>query len=191
VQSGTGLDSLATDAPPEGMPCSGLHPVSSSVIPMADTLITHARGPMPGAAPRYNAALAPDATKPLSGLLDKVSDSPLVLPPRCAGRARLLKQSGVKTSPEICPSRNKAVVCDAGGAGGRPLQPKVEGDSVVTPTLVFPRPQDQTFPPDLQPFVSKRMKAPRPNSRHLTFAIYRSRMWASRSSSGRDTVSAS
>src|SRR5262245_22795498 len=68
-------------------------------------------------------------------------DVPRVRPPRCAGRAHLAQAKRRRTLRGR-PARGgtKAGVCDAGGAGGRPLQPEGRGHSVERQAeLVCPR----------------------------------------------------
>src|SRR6516165_10342658 len=91
----------------------------------------------------------------------QVSDVPRVRPPRCAGRAHLAQTKRRQTlRGRSARGGTKAGVCDAGGAGGRPLQPKVEGTAWnAKPSWYVLATQDQTVPPELQHFVSKRMKA--------------------------------
>src|SRR5262249_11209460 len=71
----------------------------------------------------------------------QVSDVPRVRPPRCAGRAHLAQTKRRQTlRGRSARGGTKAGVCDAGGAGGRPLQPKGRGHSVERQAeLVCPR----------------------------------------------------
>src|SRR5262250_922079 len=157
-----GLDSLATDV---AAVKACLARVSSPVILVGHsyggTLITHA-----GTDPRvaglvYIAALAPDADETSQGLLDKFPPTPVFAHIEVSDGRVWLKQSGVTHFAGDLPEAEQKLVYATQGAPVADLfNQKVEGTAwKLRPSWYVLAGQDQTVPPDLQHFVSKRMKA--------------------------------
>ena len=143
------------------MPCSGPSPAILVGHSYGGTLITHAGTDARVAALVYIAALAPDADETSQSLLGKFPTSPvfdhLDVP---EGRV-WLKQSGVKHFAGDLPEAEQKLVYATQAAPVADLfNQKVEGTAWnAKPSWYVLATQDQTVPPDLQHFVSKRMKA--------------------------------
>ena len=157
-----GLDSLATDV---AAVKACLARVSSPAILVGHsyggTLITHAGTDARVAALVYIAALAPDADETSQSLLGKFPTSP-VFDHLDVPEGRIwLKQSGVKHFAGDLPEAEQKLVYATQGAPVADLfNQKVDGTAWKSkPTWYVLATQDQTVPPDLQRFVSKRMKA--------------------------------
>src|SRR5262244_3551994 len=125
------------------------------------TLITHA-----GMDPRvaglvYIAALAPDADETSQSLLDKFPTTPVFGHIEVTDGRVWLKQSGVKHFAGDLPEAEQRLVYATQGAPVADLfNQKVDGTAWKSkPTWYVLANQDQTVHPDLQRFVSKRMKA--------------------------------
>src|SRR5262245_38631712 len=91
----------------------------------------------------------------------QVSDVPRVRPPRCAGRAHLAQTKRRQTLAGDLPEAEQKLVYATQAAPVADLfNQKVEGTAWnAKPSWYVLATQDQTVPPDLQHFVSKRMKA--------------------------------
>ena len=157
-----GLDSLATDV---AAVKACLARVPSPVILVGHsyggTLITHAGTDVRVTALVYIAALAPDADETSQSLLGKFPTSP-VFDHLDVPEGRIwLKQSGVKHFAGDLPEAEQKLVYATQAAPVADLfNQKVEGTAWnAKPSWYVLATQDQTVPPDLQHFVSKRMKA--------------------------------
>jgi pimeloyl-ACP methyl ester carboxylesterase len=157
-----GLDSLATDV---AAVKACLARVSSPAILVGHSyggaLITHA-----GTDPRvavlvYTAALAPDADETSQGLLDKFPTTPVFAHIEVMDGRVWLKQSGVTHFAGDLPEAEQKLVYATQGVPVADLfNQKVEGTAWKTkPSWYVLATQDHTVHPDLQRFVSKRMKA--------------------------------
>jgi pimeloyl-ACP methyl ester carboxylesterase len=157
-----GLDSLATDV---AAVKACLARVSSPAILVGHsyggTLITHA-----GTDPRvaglvYIAALAPDADETSQGQLDKFPTTPVFAHIEVTDGRVWLKQSGVTHFCGDLPEAEQKLVYATQGVPVADLfHQKVDGTAWKTkPSRYVLANQDQTVHPDLQRFVSKRMKA--------------------------------
>src|SRR6202008_2140082 len=125
------------------------------------TLITHAGTDGRVAALVYIAALAPDADETSESLLGKFPTS-AVFDHLDAPEGRIwLKQSGIKHFAGDLPEAEQKLVYATQAARGADFFPKKGGGTAWTdkPSWYVLATQDQTVPPDLQRFVSKRMKA--------------------------------
>lgn len=157
-----GLDSLATDVAAVKM-C--LARVRSPAILVGHsyggTLITHAGTDGRVAGLVYIAALAPDADETSQSLLDKFPTTPVFGHIEVTDGRVWLKQSGVAHFAGDLPDVEQKLVYATQGAPVADLfNQKVEGTAWKSkPSWYVLATQDQTVPPDLQHFVSKRMKA--------------------------------
>src|SRR5262245_8466811 len=157
-----GLDSLATDV---AAVKACLARVRTPAI-----LVGHSYGrpliPQPGTDARvaglvYIAALAPDADETSQSLLDKFPTTPVFNHIEVADGRVWLKQSGVKHFAGDLPEAEQKLVYATQGVPVADLfNQKVDGTAWKSkPTWYVLANQDQTVHPDLQRFVSKRMKA--------------------------------
>jgi pimeloyl-ACP methyl ester carboxylesterase len=157
-----GLDSLATDVTAVK---ACLARVSSPAILVGHsyggTLITHA-----GTDPRvaglvYIAALASDADETSQGQIDKFPTTPVFAHIEVTDGRVWLKQSGVTHFCGDLPEAEQKLVYATQGVPVADLfNQKVDGTAWKTkPSWYVLANQDQTVHPDLQHFVSKRMKA--------------------------------
>jgi pimeloyl-ACP methyl ester carboxylesterase len=157
-----GLDSLATDVAAVKA-CLGR--VGSPAILVGHsyggTLITHAGTDSRVAGLVYIAALAPDADETSQSLLDKFPTTPVFGHIEVAEGRVWLKQSGVKHFAGDLPEAEQKLVYATQGAPVADLfNQKVEGTGWKSkPSWYVLASEDQTVHPDLQRFVSKRMKA--------------------------------
>jgi pimeloyl-ACP methyl ester carboxylesterase len=157
-----GLDSLATDVAAVN---ACLARVSSPAILVGHsyggTLITHAGTNARVAALVYIAALAPDADETSQSLLGKFPTTPVFSHIEAPDGRIWLKQSGVKHFAGDLPEAEQKLVYATQGAPVADLfNQKVEGTAWKSkPSWYVLATQDQTVHPDLQHFVSKRMKA--------------------------------
>jgi pimeloyl-ACP methyl ester carboxylesterase len=157
-----GLDSLATDVAAVKM-C--LARVRSPAILVGHsyggTLITHAGTDGRVAGLVYIAALAPDADETSQSLLDKFPTTPVFGHIEVTDGRVWLKQSGVTHFAGDLPDVEQKLVYATQGAPVADLfNQKVEGTAWKSkPSWYVLATQDQTVHPDLQHFVSKRMKA--------------------------------
>jgi pimeloyl-ACP methyl ester carboxylesterase len=157
-----GLDSLATDVAAVKM-C--LARVSSPAILVGHsyggTLITHAGADARVAGLVYIAALAPDADETSQSLLDKFPTTPVFGHIEVADGRVWLKPSGVKHFAGDLPEVEQKLVYATQGVPVADLfNQKVEGTAWNSkPSWYVLANQDQTVHPDLQRFVSTRMKA--------------------------------
>jgi pimeloyl-ACP methyl ester carboxylesterase len=157
-----GLDSLATDVAAVKA-CLARVPSPAILVghSYGGTLITHAGTDARVAALVYIAALAPDADETSQSLLGKFPTSP-VFDHLDVPEGRIwLKQSGVKHFAGDLPEAEQKLVYATQAAPVADLfNQKVEGTAWnAKPSWYVLATQDQTVPPDLQHFVSKRMKA--------------------------------
>jgi pimeloyl-ACP methyl ester carboxylesterase len=157
-----GLDSLATDVTAVK---ACLARVSSSAILVGHsyggTLITHA-----GTDPRvaglvYIAALAPDVDETSQGQIDKFPTTPVFSHIEVTDGRVWLKPSGTKHfCGDLSEAEQKLVYATQGVPVADLFNQKVEGAAWKSkPSWYVLANQDQTVHPDLQRFVSKRMKA--------------------------------
>ena len=157
-----GLDSLATDV---AAVKACLARVSSQAILVGHsyggTLITHA-----GTDPRvaglvYIAALSPDADETSQGQIDKFPTTPVFAHIEVTDGRVWLKPSGVTHFCGDLPEAEQKLVYATQGVPVADLfHQKVDGTAWKTkPSWYVLANQDQTVHPDLQRFVSKRMKA--------------------------------
>jgi pimeloyl-ACP methyl ester carboxylesterase len=157
-----GLDSLATDV---AAVKACLARVSSSAILVGHsyggTLITHA-----GTDPRvaglvYIAALAPDVDETSQGQIDKFPTTPVFSHIEVTDGRVWLKPSGTKHfCGDLSEAEQKLVYATQGVPVADLFNQKVEGAAWKSkPSWYVLANQDQTVHPDLQRFVSKRMKA--------------------------------
>jgi pimeloyl-ACP methyl ester carboxylesterase len=157
-----GLDSLATDVAAVKM-C--LARVRSPAILVGHsyggTLITHAGTDGRVAGLVYIAALAPDADETSQSLLDKFPTTPVFGHIEVTDGRVWLKQSGVTHFAGDLPDVEQKLVYATQGAPVADLfNQMVEGTAWKSkPSWYVLATQDQTVHPDLQHFVSKRMKA--------------------------------
>jgi pimeloyl-ACP methyl ester carboxylesterase len=162
AQSQHGLDSLATDV---AAVKTCLTRVGSPAILVGHsyggTLITHAGTDTRVAGLVYVAALAPDADETSQSLLDKFPTTPVFGHIEVTDGRVWLKQSGVKHFAGDLPDAEQKVVFATQGAPVADLfNQKVDGTAwKAKPSWYVLADQDQTVHPDLQRFVSKRMKA--------------------------------
>jgi pimeloyl-ACP methyl ester carboxylesterase len=157
-----GLDSLATDVAAVTA-CLARVPSPAILVghSYGGTLITHA-----GIDPRvaglvYIAALAPDADETSQSLIGKFPASPVFGHIEVAGGRVWLKQSGVKHfAGDLPEAEQKLVYATQGVPVADLLDQKVEGAAWRSkPSWYVLATQDETVVPDLQHFVSQRMKA--------------------------------
>jgi pimeloyl-ACP methyl ester carboxylesterase len=157
-----GLDSLATDVTAVK---ACLTRVSSPAILVGHsyggTLITHA-----GTDPRvaglvYIAALAPDADETSQSQLDKFPKTPVFSQIEVTdGRVWLKKGGTAHFCGDLSEAEQKLVYATQGAPVADLFLQKVEGTAWKSkPSWYVLASQDQTVHPDLQRFVSKRMKA--------------------------------
>jgi pimeloyl-ACP methyl ester carboxylesterase len=157
-----GLDSLATDV---AAVKACLTRVSSPAILVGHsyggTLITHA-----GADPRvaglvYIAALAPDADETSQGQIDKFPTTPVFSHIEVTdGRIWLKKSGTAHFCGDLSEAEQKLVYATQGVPVADLFNQKVEGTAWKSkPSWYVLANQDHTVHPDLQRFVSKRMKA--------------------------------
>jgi pimeloyl-ACP methyl ester carboxylesterase len=157
-----GLDSLATDV---AAVRACLARVNSPAILVGHsyggTLITHA-----GTDPRvaglvYIAALAPDADETSQGQIDKFPTTPVFEHIEVTDGRVWLKQNGVTHFCGDLPEMEQKLVYATQGVPVADLfHQKVDGTAWKTkPSWYVLANQDQTVHPDLQRFVSKRMKS--------------------------------
>jgi pimeloyl-ACP methyl ester carboxylesterase len=157
-----GLDSLATDV---AAVKACLARVSSPAILVGHsyggTLITHAGADARVAGLVYIAALAPDADETSQGQIDKFPATPVFQHIEVTDGRVWLKQSGVKHfCGDLSEVEQKLVYATQGVPVADLFQQKVEGTAWKSkPNWYVLANQDQTVHPDLQRFVSKRMKA--------------------------------
>ncbi len=157
-----GLDSLATDV---AAVKKCLARVSSPAILVGHsyggTLITHAGTDPRVAALVYIAALALDADETSQGQLDKFPTTPVFGHIEVGDGRVWLKQSGVKHFAGDLPEAEQKLVYATQGAPVADLfNQKVEGTAWKSkPSWYVLAKEDQTVHPDLQRFVSQRMKA--------------------------------
>jgi len=162
MSSQHGLDSLATDV---AAVKTCLTRVGSPAILVGHsyggTLITHAGTDTRVAGLVYVAALAPDADETSQSLLDKFPTTPVFGHIEVTDSRVWLKQSGVKHFAGDLPEADQKVVYATQGAPVADLfNQKVDGTAwKAKPSWYVLANQDQTVHPDLQRFVSKRMKA--------------------------------
>jgi pimeloyl-ACP methyl ester carboxylesterase len=156
------LDSLATDVAAVKA-CLGR--VRSPAILVGHsyggTLITHAGTDARVAGLVYIAALAPDADETSQSLIGKFPTTPVFGHIDVADGRIWLKQSGVKHFAGDLPEAEQKLVYSTQGVPVADLfNQKVEGTAWKSkPSWYVLANQDQTVHPDLQRFVSKRMKA--------------------------------
>jgi pimeloyl-ACP methyl ester carboxylesterase len=157
-----GLDSLATDV---AAVKACLARVGSPAILVGHsyggTLITHA-----GTDPRvaglvYISALAPDADETSQGQLDKFPTTPVFSHIEVTdGRVWLKKSGTAHFCGDLSEAEQKLVYATQGVPVADLFLQKVEGSAWRSkPSWYVLANQDQTVHPDLQRFVSKRMKA--------------------------------
>jgi pimeloyl-ACP methyl ester carboxylesterase len=157
-----GLDSLATDV---AAVKKCLARVSSPAILVGHsyggTLITHAGTDSRVAGLVYIAALAPDADETSQSLLDKFPTTSVFGHIEVADGRVWLKQSGVRHFAGDLPEAEQRLVYATQGAPVADLfNQKVDGTAWNSkPSWYVLSNQDETVHPDLQRFVSKRMKA--------------------------------
>jgi pimeloyl-ACP methyl ester carboxylesterase len=157
-----GLDSLATDV---AAVKACLARVQSPAILVGHsyggTLITHAGTDTRVAGLVYIAALAPDADETSQSLLDKFPTTPVFGHIEVTEGRVWLKQSGVKHFAGDLPEAEQNLVYATQALPVADLfQQKVEGTAWKSkPSWYVLSTQDQTVHPDLQRFVSERMKA--------------------------------
>ena len=157
-----GLDSLATDVAAVKV-CLGR--VRSPTILVGHsyggTLITHAGTDARVAGLVYIAALAPDADETSQSLLGKFPTTPVFDHIEAPEGRIWLKQSGVKHFAGDLPQAEQKLVYATQGVPVADLfNQKVEGTAWKSkPSWYVLANEDQTVHPDLQRFVSKRMKA--------------------------------
>ena len=157
-----GLDALATDV---AAVKKCLARVSSPAILVGHsyggTLITHAGMDTRVAGLVYIAALAPDADETSQSQLAKFPTSQVFGHVEVTdGRLWLKTKRGQALRGRPARGGAEAGVCDAGGAGGGHRNQKAEGTAWKSkPSWYVLATQDQTVQPDLQRFVSQRMRA--------------------------------
>jgi pimeloyl-ACP methyl ester carboxylesterase len=157
-----GLDALATDI---SAVKKCLARVSSPAILVGHsyggTLITHAGTDARVAGLVYIAALAPDADETSQGQLDKFPTTQVFGHVEVTDGRLWLKQSGVKHFAGDLPEAEQKLVYATQGAPAADIaNQKAEGTAWKSkPSWYVRATQDQTVHPDLQRFVSQRMKA--------------------------------
>jgi pimeloyl-ACP methyl ester carboxylesterase len=162
LASQNGLDSLATDVT-SVKAC--LARVRSPTLLVGHsyggTLITHAGTDARVAGLVYLAALAPDADETSQSLIGKFPTTPVFGHIEVADGRIWLKQSGVKHFAGDLPEAEQKLVYATQGVPVADLfNQKVDGTAWKSkPSWYVLANQDQTVHPDLQRFVSKRMKA--------------------------------
>jgi pimeloyl-ACP methyl ester carboxylesterase len=157
-----GLDSLATNVAAVKA-CLARVPSPAILVghSYGGTLITHAGTDARVAGLVYIAALAPDADETSQSLLGKFPTSPVFGHLDVPEGSIWLKQSGVKHFAGDLPEAEQKLVYATQAAPVADLfNQKVEGTAWKSkPSWYVLATQDQTVHPDLQHFVSKRMKA--------------------------------
>jgi pimeloyl-ACP methyl ester carboxylesterase len=159
-----GLDSLASDV---GAVRTCLARVHSPAILVGHsyggTLITHAGTDPRVAALVYIAALAPDADETSQSLLDKFPKTPVFGHIDVAEGRLWLKEPGVRHfAGDLSAADQKLVYATQGAPVADLFNQKVEGTAWKSkPNWYVFANQDETVHPDLQRFVSERMKAAR------------------------------
>lgn len=157
-----GLDSLATDvAAVKACLARVRRPAILVGHSYGGTLITHAGTDARVAGLVYIAALAPDADETSQSLLGKFPTTPVFAHIEVGDGRVWLKQSGVKHfAGDLPEAEQKLVYATQGVPVADLLNQKVEGKAWKSkPSWYVLATQDQTVHPDLQRFVSKRMKA--------------------------------
>jgi pimeloyl-ACP methyl ester carboxylesterase len=157
-----GFDSLATDVAAVKACLARVH--SPAILvghSYGGTLITHAGTDTRVAGLVYIAALAPDADETSQSLLDKFPTTPVFGHIEVTEGRVWLKQSGVKHFAGDLPEAEQNLVYATQALPVADLfQQKVEGTAWKSkPSWYVLSNQDQTVHPDLQRFVSERMKA--------------------------------
>ena len=157
-----GLDSLATDVTTVKACLAGVH--SPAILvghSCSGTLITHAGTDARVAGLIYIAALALDSDETSQSQLDKFPTTPVFGHIEVTDGRIWLKPSGVKHFAGDLPEAEQKLVYATQGVPVADLfNQKVEGAAWKSkPTWYVLANQDQTVHPDLQRFVSKRMKA--------------------------------
>jgi pimeloyl-ACP methyl ester carboxylesterase len=157
-----GLDSLATDVATVKK-CFARVPGPVLLVghSYGGTLITHAGADARVAGLVYIAALAPDADETSQSQLDKFPKTAALGNIDVTDGRIWLKQSGVKNFVGDLPeAEQKLVYATQGAPVADLLNQKVEGTAWKSkPSWYVLATGDQTVHPDLQHFVSKRMKA--------------------------------
>jgi pimeloyl-ACP methyl ester carboxylesterase len=157
-----GLDSLATDVAAVKA-CLGRvrNPTILVGHSYGGTLITHAGTDTRVAGLVYLAALAPDADETSQSLIAKFPTTAVFGHIEVVDGRIWLKQSGVKHFAGDLPEAEQKLVYSTQGVPVADLfNQKVEGTAWKSkPAWYVLANQDQTVHPDLQRFVSKRMKA--------------------------------
>jgi pimeloyl-ACP methyl ester carboxylesterase len=157
-----GLDSLATDvAAVKACFTRVNNPAILVGHSYGGTIITHA-----GTDPRvvglvYIAALAPDADETSQGVLDKFPATPVFSHIEVTdGRVWLKKSGTAHFCGDLSEAEQKLVYATQGAPVADLFSQRVDGTSWKSkPSWYVLANQDQTVHPDLQRFVSKRMKA--------------------------------
>jgi pimeloyl-ACP methyl ester carboxylesterase len=157
-----GLDSLATDvAAVKACFTRVSNPTILVGHSYGGTIITHA-----GTDPRvvglvYIAALAPDADETSQGVLDKFPATPVFSHIEVTdGRVWLKKSGTAHFCGDLSEAEQKLVYATQGAPVADLFSQRVDGTSWKSkPSWYVLANQDQTVHPDLQRFVSKRMKA--------------------------------
>jgi pimeloyl-ACP methyl ester carboxylesterase len=157
-----GLDSLATDvAAVKACFTRVSNPAILVGHSYGGTIITHA-----GTDPRvvglvYIAALAPDADETSQGVLDKFPATPVFSHIEVTdGRVWLKKSGTAHFCGDLSEAGQKLVYATQGAPVADLFSQRVDGTSWKSkPSWYVLANQDQTVHPDLQRFVSKRMKA--------------------------------
>jgi pimeloyl-ACP methyl ester carboxylesterase len=157
-----GLDSLATDvAAVKACFTRVSNPAILVGHSYGGTIITHA-----GTDPRvvglvYIAALAPDADETSQGVLDKFPATPVFSHIEVTdGRVWLKKSGTAHFCGDLSEAEQKLVYATQGAPVADLFSQRVDGTSWKSkPSWYVLANQDQTVHPDLQRFVSKRMKA--------------------------------
>jgi pimeloyl-ACP methyl ester carboxylesterase len=157
-----GLDSLATDVAAVKACLARVH--SPAILvghSYGGTLITHAGTDARVAGLVYIAALAPDSDEISQSQLDKFPTTPVFGHIEVTDGRVWLKQSGVKHFAGDLPEAEQRLVYATQGVPVADLfNQKVEGTAWKSkPSWYVLANQDQTVHPDLQRFVSARMKA--------------------------------
>jgi len=157
-----GLDLLATDVAAVKA-CLGRvrNPTILVGHSYGGTLITHAGTDARVAGLVYLAALAPDADETSQSLIGKFPTTPVFGHIEVADGRIWLKQSGVKHFAGDLPETEQKLVYSTQGVPVADLfNQQIEGTAWKSkPSWYVLANQDQTVHPDLQRFVSKRMKA--------------------------------
>jgi pimeloyl-ACP methyl ester carboxylesterase len=157
-----GLDSLATDVAAVKT-CLARVPSPAILVghSYGGTLITHAGTDTRVAGLVYIAALSPDSDETSQSQIDKFPTTPVFGHIEVTDGRIWLKHSGVKHFAGDLPETEQKLVYATQGAPVADLfNQKVEGAAWKSkPSWYVLANQDQTVHPDLQRFVSKRMKA--------------------------------